>query len=343
MKNAERSWQHRLISRFRRHLPLLLLLSFLVGMPLYYWLKRARDPVELQVEALLFREDSNIISGLEKSEIMNKFQVEKPVVFGTLSDGGLGLMRTLVMIWGARSVGNVIPWAIFVPKKENESIKITENAKKVAEFLGAKIHFMDWIDLPPNFHPGEENWSFAWQKMSIWKFDQYEKIVLVDSDTIFQKSGNEMVDFKDFTYSTGTCSSPCVEYFWEMNAGVITFKPSKAMFDEFMEYARNTKSPTDYRYVEQDLLWLYYFKNKVRPSYHMSNLYNMCILWCNSKCFPDNTFEDLVIIAHFVCMGKPWEYPKSYWGHWTCFGKYAHKWYDRLDSLAKVLQIERQN
>eukprot|EP01117_Protostelium_nocturnum_P018696 TRINITY_DN7874_c0_g1_i1.p1 TRINITY_DN7874_c0_g1~~TRINITY_DN7874_c0_g1_i1.p1 ORF type:complete len:357 (-),score=62.64 TRINITY_DN7874_c0_g1_i1:285-1355(-) len=335
------SKSYHFMKRIRYFLPFLVLTAFIIGFSIHNFLERGRDLVEMDMKTILLREDAFLIMELERSQILDKLQLEKPAVFGTLSDEGIGLVRTFVMIWSARSMGNNIPWAIFVPKKEDQSVKITDNARKMAEFLGAVIHVMNWNDMPENFNPGGPSWAFAWQKMSIWNFDRYGKVVLVDSDTYFQQSANEMVDFKDFTYSTGTCDKPCHEFFWEMNAGVIVFEPNKTMYEELMQYARTTESPNKYRFVEQDLLWLYYYKNKVKPSYHMSNLYNMCINWCDSKCFPGETFEDTVVISHWVCMVKPWEWPRERWSKWTCGGKYAHKWFDRLDSLAKLLKIER--
>lgn len=79
--------------------------------------------------------------------------------------------------------------------------------------------------------PRLDDFTYTYTKLHVFDYDEYEKIIFIDSDLIFVKSIDHL--FQEVQSDFAACA--CTPY-WEdrFNSGVMVIRPDKAVFKDMM-------------------------------------------------------------------------------------------------------------
>eukprot|EP01112_Ceratiomyxa_fruticulosa_P017074 TRINITY_DN5252_c0_g1_i1.p1 TRINITY_DN5252_c0_g1~~TRINITY_DN5252_c0_g1_i1.p1 ORF type:complete len:447 (-),score=76.26 TRINITY_DN5252_c0_g1_i1:50-1390(-) len=215
--------------------------------------------------------------------------------------------------------------------------ELPQEANHCFDKLHASVRYIDKLPFPSTFRVKDGNWRIAWNKLRIWEWEEYEKLVYLDSDILVNSAIDEMVDFPDFSSSPGQCS-PC-EFQFKMNGGVLVLKPNTTVLKDMLHYGETTPRQDGWYLSEQMLLREYFLwgeqaKKGERPIYGhlLDHLYNQMMGSC--RCLGDAVHY--VKLWHFYCSNKPWSIPEAEWkakklaSPKDCVNDIALKWYDTM-------------
>jgi alpha-N-acetylglucosamine transferase len=112
--------------------------------------------------------------------------------------------------------------------------------------MGVKIIQSPIIKLPQNLldynkkfcYSNEEVLENYFQKFLVFALDKFEKIVYLDSDMILLKNVDELFDKP---HMAGAVDHIEEEGHMIINGGLIVIKPSKAIYDDFINFIKNSK------------------------------------------------------------------------------------------------------
>lgn len=147
-------------------------------------------------------------------------------------------------------------------------------------------------------------------KLALYNFQQFKKIVYIDTDTYITKNVDELFDLPD-----GSMARYCWDERQISNGGVIVLEPNQKVVNMYQNYFAKSREEGRFEIPDdQELLWTYYKYND-RPELHLCYIYN--VVASDLDRYKQSHLFDIgaVKIYHFVgtCYGKKvWDIPNIY-------------------------------
>ncbi len=174
-----------------------------------------------------------------------------------------------------------------------------------------------FVQLPPSME-SYDNWRVSFQKLAIFSFTQYEKIVFLDSDTMLVQNVDELFGLPSLAAGRDNCDR--CQLFRGMNAGVFLLRPSDEVWHSIMEYTTTKQSCLSkvFKWSDQELLICLFDQRQpmvdnIGKWYQLPLVYNLYInnCGCRDESPQDPLYtkwnDNEVKIVHYTCSGKPWE------------------------------------
>ncbi|KAL7213967.1 hypothetical protein ACSBR1_026402 [Camellia fascicularis] len=204
---------------------------------------------------------------------------------------------------------------------------VPEDHRKILTCQGCVVREMEAVHPPEREIEFESPYYELWySKLSIWKLEEYNKMIYLDADVLVMDNIDHLFDLPDgYFYAVSDCfcewshssqyligycqqcpdkvtwppemGSPPPLYF---NAGMFMFEPCHVTYQNLLKALHITPPGP---FADQDLLNKF-FRHKFKPIPVVYNLV-LPILWCH----PENVELEKVKVVHFCATGaKPWKY-----------------------------------
>eukprot|EP01113_Clastostelium_recurvatum_P034201 TRINITY_DN460_c0_g2_i3.p1 TRINITY_DN460_c0_g2~~TRINITY_DN460_c0_g2_i3.p1 ORF type:complete len:454 (-),score=113.91 TRINITY_DN460_c0_g2_i3:72-1337(-) len=244
----------------------------------------------------------------------------------------------IVLVQSARDHGVTAPFVIMavdpdgVLPTDPKFVKLPAEAEAAFKKLNAEVRYIDPVPIPEGAQFENPRWSIAWNKLRAWTFEEFTRLVFLDSDMMVRADITEMLSFPEFSTAPGQ-DEPC-ETHHGINGGVLVFAPNKTVYNQLIEFS--TSFPSHWRAAEQELLGHFYL-TLYRHRFHLiSGLYNISLRTC--KCLKPIVFTDHVKIIHFYSGPKPWDHTAQIWAdpnlpdlEAPCIAEIILQWYNTLE------------
>lgn len=189
--------------------------------------------------------------------------------------------------------------------------EISEKTEKVLQKNG-----MDTIRIP-DFELPEEileinkknkkvRWSYAFNKLYMFKLIQFEKIVFLDSDLYIRKNIDDLFEKEDFSavvdrrYGPNKCGK-----WMKLTSGVMVIKPEEEKIEEFIQLIGNV-AKLNMAVGDQDILQEYDKQWGEKKEKHLSIRYNVFFPYLEYYInFQEYSLDDIYVI-HYIYPIKPW-------------------------------------
>jgi hypothetical protein len=226
---------------------------------------------------------------------------------------------------------------------------ILEQRKQLSRFYN-RIFFVKPLDIDPLYFKSENRWYGVFNKLYAFYLDEYEKIFLMDTDMIIQKSEkiNKLNSYNNLDLMFEKLNTPCgmcydkeyilktnekiperliEKYLYEnktiVSAGVYLIKPSKEVFMDIVQRTnpnlnKNIKSKIRGSYFPEEAFLAEYFKKD--GIYTLGAQYSFTPMWLDIsndklgvKRLLESIKEEDIVVVHYVGY-KNWSYLISpYW------------------------------
>lgn len=234
-------------------------------------------------------------------------------VYGTFLVGDEYTKGVIALYRSLLSTGTIYPFIVFASKCSSDTIDRLVKA-------GCKVLHVESLTPPPNIaeknkRAGFERWNETFSKLRILSFEQYEKIILLDSDMMVQKNIDCLFASEHMSaVAAGNHARPT----WvDLNSGLMVIRPSKEEFDKAVDCLitiSNTESLLE-KYPlgigDQDIMQAVYPDWVQKENLHLSekfNLFQDCLTRYESQGFVKAAE---VSVIHFELNPKPWDYSIS--------------------------------
>jgi glycogenin len=199
-----------------------------------------------------------------------------------------------------KKTNSIYPFYVMVTPNIKEEVIDILKENKILNIIRVK----EW-KIPSNIGNGKEAdrklWDNAWAKFNCFGLSQFKKIIYIDSDVLFLKNIDNLLEKNNFSavreYSPSYYRAQRI-YF---NSGLIIIEPSEKLLDNFKQFLINFKS--DSFLADQDLLEFYLPEWKNKKELHLDIEYNYLVPFIKYKPYSDIKKED-VKLAHFLFL-KP--------------------------------------
>ena len=228
---------------------------------------------------------------------------------------------------------------------------ITEENRRLFENLGIQVFNSAKIEVSLPFARGsEERDRKLFSKLRVWELEQFNKVVLLDSDMLISQNVDELFDMPEYSASPLIYPREKISFYvhrknffkqrfikaraedkvvgkYGANSGITVLKPSKTMFAEMMTVLKSVKK----RLCCPSQEFLYHFfmeKDMYNPlpfkyHYRMRNLIDPEL-----RKQLDKTYK----VYHFVERAKPWLQVDP-----SNRTRLARKWWVYMEETAQLL------
>ena len=166
------------------------------------------------------------------------------------------------------------------------------------------------VDLETLYNPYEKYWTAAFAKMEMWKWEDYDTLCWLDSDTILLHNSDELLRLPIDKHGIGAAldfeiwppmSGQPTPSFKMIQSGVFVMKPSYDVYNDMQEKMRTLPS---YDGGDQGFLTSYFSQGNFDSSCILSSKYDYMI----RGLYRDYNFNLTNInILHYVGHPKPWK------------------------------------
>ncbi len=158
-------------------------------------------------------------------------------------------------------------------------------------------------------------WGETFFKLRAVGLEQFDKIVLLDSDMVVLKNIDHL-----FTklHMTACAAGRCITPEWvQLNSGTLVIKPDKSLEDKLISCIPATikrREAQGYGVGDQDVFHELYPDWPEKKELHLSEGYNALRRICGTLCreYIKGGYDDGLYIVHFIGVKKPWEYTPSH-------------------------------
>lgn len=153
-------------------------------------------------------------------------------------------------------------------------------------------------------------WADVLAKLNVWKFTEYNKIIMCDCDLMFLKNVDHCFDFPNMTAALDG------EYFnlWpnqpHFNSGFFVLEPDIHIFNDILSFAENLDPAPlrdyfgrPYVIADQEILNIFYKDWQEHSELHLNKYYNVFAPHIHKACL-----QDILSNAYFIHFtgSKPW-------------------------------------
>ena len=171
--------------------------------------------------------------------------------------------------------------------------------------IGIKVLHCDDIGIPAGCLSNqmiEDRWSNPLLKLKIFGFEEYHKLIYLDLDLLicdnldflFEKESFSAVSDSEFMTGYGRAG---------MNAGVITFTPSKQIEEDLIQLVPKVASHRRI-FGDQDVINDYFPNWDNEEEKHLDVKFNTCFYEMKKK-------RKNPVVVHFILAQKPWMWTKK--------------------------------
>lgn len=222
----------------------------------------------------------------------------------------------------------------------NENIK--KETKKILNKEGYIVIVKKSISIPnsvkiANSIGTTSNWIYTFDKFNLFKLNEFDKIVYLDSDMYVNKNIDELFDKPNMSGVVAGKSYQGNESWKELNSGIMVIEPKEDIVDELIKTMRKmskpkikksakiyknkkwtsnsilpnicTKSKNLYKYVkgkgDQDVIEEYYHW-KDKPELELNEKYNIFAIYLDYYINNLGYVKDDIAVIHFIGCKKPW-------------------------------------
>ncbi|WWC66588.1 uncharacterized protein I206_100491 [Kwoniella pini CBS 10737] len=218
-------------------------------------------------------------------------------------------------------------------------------SRKIIEYSGIEIiqvpHLSPSSSQHTGFDPSFSRFNDAWSKIGVFNLNQFERIILIDSDMIFLRNMDELFELElpgeDWIGASPACicnpfklshypddwipencqlskqnsytklSEPTIPKIDSprtshlLNSGLVIFKPSKNLYEKLIYHLNNSPTIANSKFADQDVI-TEVFKGK----------WKVLPWWCNAlktqRSVHKNMWKDQEVrLIHYI-LDKPWDH-----------------------------------
>lgn len=177
------------------------------------------------------------------------------------------------------------------------------------------LRLIDHIDISDHLTDNNNHWSKTFDKLLIWGFVQFEKIVFLDSDLLILNNIDSLFNYESFSGVCAGKSYPGNENWKGINSGVMVIVPDLNVKQALLDLIPKTidECQKNHRLIgDQDVLQLYLtdrWDNEL--SLQIDEGYNIFADFLNYYIKElgyswDKTKGRTIYVVHFIGRTKPW-------------------------------------
>jgi len=197
---------------------------------------------------------------------------------------------------------------------------VSDEQKAGLRSLGGRIETRDiaCIPLPAHVKVPHRAWKLAISRLQMFKFDEFERVVSLDSDIIVKENIDEL--FGQPSLSACSHHYPVREDCITLNSGVFVLRPDPTLFDLALQALHHVPSPNAphcWRIPEQEVLTALYSPERaaerwrarngieMQESWHLLDYRYNAIIGLKQRQTDTWRAEDASVL-HYTCGPKPW-------------------------------------
>lgn len=173
---------------------------------------------------------------------------------------------------------------------------------------------------------GREDLASTFSKITLWKLDQFSKIVYIDADVVALRAPDELFDLESSVAAVPDVGWPDI-----FNSGVMALTPSLQDYYALQALARNSVS---FDGADQGLLNMHFTRNLWE---RLSFTYN-CTPSGNYQYAPAyRHFGSQISLLHFIGRQKPWQAGRNTGGSGGLHRELTARWWSVYDKHYRSL------
>lgn len=189
--------------------------------------------------------------------------------------------------------------------------QVSQDKRNLLSDIGCIVRLVHELDLPEDLSLDAKRWGPAFTKLISWQFEEYSKLIFLDSDMLALQNIDELFHLNDTLHATlDADASSCTfkpERLQLINSGVLVLKPHKKTFDDFIRTLYNKELLAKGAMNDQDVInYVVPWKGIPYPTYGAQVTHCECDddirMWDDAK----------IKLVHFTAglkkLPKPWDY-----------------------------------
>ncbi|GBE77924.1 nucleotide-diphospho-sugar transferase [Sparassis latifolia] len=285
--------------------------------------------------------------------------------YATLLTNPTYLAGALVLHHCLVSVGSKYPLVVMVTPS------FPQEAREVIRKRGIMLRDIDHLNPEKDVHhlsDHDARFSDTWTKLRCFELEEYDRLVMLDSDMIIMRNMDELMDLelpRDWIAAAHVCacnprklphypadwvpancahtsmvhpealsSPPTITEssprpYTQLNSGTVVLHPSHELSEGLKHFLSTSPLVPTFSFPDQDLLSAF-FKGKWKP-----------LPWCYNALKPLRLIhkpmwrDEEVRCLHYILKDKPWHQPPGTGGEFEEVNKW---WWDRYERVAAELR-----
>ena len=195
------------------------------------------------------------------------------------------------------------------------SERISENIEKILHSYNIQTLRMDsplGVDIPDDLNKGyATHWNYTFEKLTIFRLTQFEKIIFLDSDMLILENIDELFRKKHLSAVCAGAKFPGNEdWLGYLNSGLLVVEPNINDFENLINLVpvvtRKLKNCGDQDVIKE------YVAGKWTENLWLDDKYNMFQIYLDwyienlDYTFLKNRSDKNIKIVHFIGTQKPW-------------------------------------
>jgi len=215
------------------------------------------------------------------------------------SDGILALAESL------REVKSKYPLIAMV------TAQVSQDKRNLLSDIGCIVRLVHELVLPEELNLEAKRWGPAFTKLISWQFEEYSKLIFLDSDLLVLKNIDELFSLNDTLHATlDTDASSCnfkPERLSLINSGVLVLKPQKSVFAAYMKTLHDQEFLAKGKVNDQDVI-ARVSKWQALPYPVYGAQVTHCECEGDTRMWDDQKIKLVHFTAGLKKLPKPWEY-----------------------------------
>lgn len=237
---------------------------------------------------------------------------ESRCAFVTTLCGGGYLSGAIALARSLKFVGSGYPLVACCSGCSSEELRKLEGEGVIVSELREVLPPEIVVNL--NRNNGFERWDHTFSKLSLLGLNDFDKLVMVDSDMLFVQNADELFDRPSM--SAVAAGHGAHQDWVDLNSGLMVIEPSDRLYGRALDILNSLTKEDLVGYQglgDQDILTLLIPDWKVRDSLHLSECYNAfqdCLAFYDASGYLP--YDDVKVV-HFELTPKPWDYGLCDW------------------------------
>jgi len=266
--------------------------------------------------------------------ISRKQTSTKPKAFITFSNSDQYSNGIVALAESLKEVNSKYPLIAMVTSQ------VSQDKRNLLSDVGCIVRLVHELDLPEELSLETKRWGPAFTKLITWQFEEYSKLIFLDSDMLALKNIDELFQLDDTLHATlDADASSCTfkpERLKLINSGVLVLKPQKSTFDAFMRTLFDKAILAKGALNDQDVInYVVPWQGLPYPTYGAQVTH--CECEDDTRMWNDDTIKLVHFTAGLKKLPKPWDYNPAQSDHDIpfCLLKLYNIWSTLYDNALK--------